>query len=36
MENQVKKTLSDKIRQNILNFLDWIAKGHKNTPACRT
>jgi len=36
MENQVKKTLPDKIRQNILSFLDWIAKGYKNTAVCKT
>jgi len=36
MEKQVKKILPYKIRQNILSFLNWIAKGQKAAPVCKT
>jgi hypothetical protein len=36
MEKQVLKILPYKIRQNILIFLDWIAKSNQKTPVCKT
>jgi len=36
MKKDNKISLSGKIVRPVINFLDWIAKGNKNTPVCKT
>ena len=32
--NQEKKTIRFKLKQRVMNFLEWIARAEKQSPAC--